>query len=86
MTDVQQARLYDSLDAVVCAGIVEVSSDGENWEKIRFTLKDKEHNPKKGVLMIETLPNAVRQELSGHIQTHSRSTGGGADAVATFRQ
>tara|TARA_Y100000401_G_scaffold116630_1_gene122893 strand:- start:1686 stop:2162 length:477 start_codon:yes stop_codon:yes gene_type:complete len=85
MTDVQQSRLYDSLDAVVCAGICEVSSDGSQWEKIRFTLKDKEHNPDKGVLLVESLPNAVRQELAGEIQAHSRAVGGGEDAVATFR-
>ena len=47
LTDVQQARLYDSLDAVVCAGVVEVSSDNDTWEKIRFTMKDREHNPEK---------------------------------------
>ena len=85
LTDVQQARLYDSLDAVVCAGVVEVSSDGEAWEKIRFTMKDREHNPDKGVLLVETLPNAVRQELAGVIQMHSREIGGGGDSLAAFR-
>lgn len=86
LTDVQQARLYDSLDAVVCAGVVEVSGDGENWEAIRFTMKDREHNPDKGVLLIETLPNETRQELAGVIQNHSRAIGGGADALAAFRE
>lgn len=86
LTDVQQARLYDSLDAVVCAGVVEVSNDGESWEKIRFTMKDREHNPDKSVLLVETLPNVVRQELAGVIQNHSRAIGGGADALAAFRE
>jgi hypothetical protein len=86
LTDVQQARLYDSLDAVVCAGVVEVSGDGENWEAIRFTMKDREHNPDKGVLLIETLPNETRQELAGIIQNHSRAIGGGAEALAAFRE
>lgn len=86
LTDVQQARLYDSLDAVVCAGVVEVSGDGEKWEAIRFTMKDREHNPDKGVLLIETLPNETRQELAGVIQNHSRAIGGGADALAAFRE
>jgi hypothetical protein len=86
LTDVQQARLYDSLDAVVCAGVVEVSGDGENWEAIRFTMKDREHNPDKGVLLIETLPNETRQELAGVIQNHSRAIGGGAEALAAFRE
>ena len=86
LTDVQQARLYDSLDAVVCAGVVEVSGDGETWEAIRFTMKDREHNPDKGVLLIETLPNETRQELAGVIQNHSRAIGGGAEALAAFRE
>ena len=86
LTDVQQAHLYDSLDAVVCAGVVEVSGDGENWEAIRFTMKDREHNPDKGVLLIETLPNETRQELAGIIQNHSRAIGGGAEALAAFRE
>ena len=85
LTDVQQARLYDSLDAVVCAGVVEVSSDNDTWEKIRFTMKDREHNPEKSILLIETLPNNVRQELAAMIQHHSRDIGGGADALASFR-
>ncbi len=86
LTDVQQARLYDSLDAVVCAGVVEVSTDGELWEAIRFTMKDREHNPDKGVLLVETLPNETRQELAGIIQSHSRAIGGGAEAIAAFRE
>lgn len=86
LTDVQQARLYDSLDAVVCAGVVEVSSDGQKWEKIRFTMKDKEHSPDKGVLLVETLPNTVRQELANAVQGHSRKDEEDADALATFRK
>ena len=87
LTDVQQARLYDSLDAVVCAGVVEVSSDeGQSWEKIRFTMKEKDHAPGKGVLLVETLPNVVRQELANAIQGHSRKDEEDADALATFRK
>ena len=78
LTDVQQARLYDSLDAVVCAGVVE--------EKIRFTMKEKDHAPGKGVLLVETLPNVVRQELANAIQGHSRKDEEDADALATFRK
>ena len=85
MTDAQQARLYESLDAVVCAGVVEASQDGQAWEPIRFTMKDKEHNPEKGVLLVESLPNQTRQELANEIQAHSRNAED-VDTVATFRE
>lgn len=85
MSDAQQARLYDSLDAVVCAGVVEASQDGQGWESIRFTMKDKEHNPDKGILLVESLPNQTRQELATAIQAHSRNAED-VDTVATFRK
>ena len=86
LSDVQQARIYDSLDAIVCCGVVEASEDGEAWEKIRITMKEKEHNPERSVVLVDSLPHAIRQELASAIQAHSREALGDADVVATFRK
>ena len=76
----------DSLDAIVCCGVVAASEDGEAWEKIRVTMKEKEHNPERSVVLVDSLPHAIRQELAAAIQTHSRDALGDADVVATFRK
>lgn len=87
MSDVQQAKMSDSLDALVCAGVVEASSDGDAWEPIRFTQNEREANPDAAILMIDSLPWPLRQELAAAVQAHSRE---GMEAevasVATFRQ
>ena len=87
MTDVQQAKLSDSLDALVCAGVVEAREDGTAWEPIRFTLQEREANPDAGVLMVDSLPWPLRQELAAAVQAHSRE---GMEAeektLATFRK
>ncbi len=87
MTEVQQAKLSDSLDALVCAGIVEASEDGEVWEQISFTIKDREVNTDASILSIDSLPWPLRQELAAAVQAHSRE-GMEAEqkAVATFRE
>jgi hypothetical protein len=86
LSDIQQARLYDSLDAIVCCGVIEVSEDGEIFEAIRITMKEKEHKPEKSVVLVDTLPHQIRQTLAAEIQTHSRESLGDAEAVATFRK
>ena len=87
MTDVQQAKLSDSLDALVCAGVTAVSSDGMSWEEIKFTLNDREVDVENSVLSIDSLPWTLRQELATEVQLHSREGMEDAQkAVATFRK
>ena len=87
MTDVQQAKMSDSLDALVCAGVIEASEDGETWEPIRFTMNEREADPEASVLMVDTLPWAVRQSLSMAVQSHSREgLEAEIESVATFRE
>ena len=87
MTDIQQAKMSDSLDALVCAGVVEASGDGETWEAIRFTMQEREANPEASVLMVDSLPWAVRQELAAAVQAHSREgMEAEIESVATFRK
>ena len=87
MSDVQQAKLSDSLDALVCAGVVEASEDGETWEPIRFTLDDRQVDADKSVLSVDSLPWPVRQELAAAVQLHSREgMEAEVQAVATFRE
>lgn len=87
MTDVQQAKLSDSLDALVCAGVVEASEDGNTWEPIRFTMQDREVNADASVLLVDSLPWPLRQELAAAVQAHSRE-GMEAEEIAlsTFRE
>ena len=87
MTDVQQAKLSDSLDALVCAGVVEASEDGNTWEPIRFTLQEREVNADASVLLVDSLPWPLRQELAAAVQAHSRE-GMEAEEIAltTFRK
>ena len=87
MSDVQAAKLSDSLDALVCAGVVAVSSDGVNWEEIRFTLNDREVSIDNAILSVDSLPWTLRQELANDVQTHSREGMEDAErAIATFRE
>jgi len=87
MTEVQQAKLSDSLDALVCAGVVGASEDGQEWEKIGFTLKDREVDVDGSILSIDSLPWALRQELAAAVQAHSREGMEAEEkAVATFRE
>ena len=87
MTDVQQAKLSDSLDALVCAGVVEASEDGNTWEPIRFTLQEREVNADASVLMVDSLPWPLRQELAAAVQAHSREGMEAEErALSTFRK
>tara|TARA_R100000234_G_scaffold56126_1_gene33814 strand:+ start:2050 stop:2553 length:504 start_codon:yes stop_codon:yes gene_type:complete len=87
MTDVQAAKLSDSLDALVCAGIVAVSQDGVDFEDIKFTLNEREVNIDKSILSVDSLPWTLRQELASDVQIHSREGMEDAEqAVATFRK
>lgn len=87
MTDVQQAKMSDSLDALVCAGVIEASEDGDTWEAIRFTMNEREADPEASVLMVDTLPWSVRQSLSMAVQSHSREgLEAEIESVATFRE
>ena len=87
MTDVQAAKLSDSLDALVCAGVIAVSSDGSDWEDIKFTLNEREVNIDKSILSVDSLPWTLRQELASEVQLHSREGMEDAEqAVATFRE
>ena len=87
MSDVQQAKLSDSLDALVCAGVVEASGDGDEWEAIRFTLDERQVNEEAAVLSVDSLPWPVRQELAAAVQLHSREGMEAEEkAVATFRK
>ncbi len=87
MTDVQAAKLSDSLDALVCAGVVAVSSDNVNWEDIRFTLNDREVDIDKAILSVDSLPWTLRQQLATEVQGHSREGMEDAErAIATFRK
>ena len=87
MTDVQAAKLSDSLDALVCAGVIAVSADGVNWEDIKFTLNERDVDINKSVLSVDSLPWTLRQELATEVQTHSREGMEDAEqAVATFRK
>jgi hypothetical protein len=87
MTDVQTAKLSDSLDALVCAGVIAVSSDGTGWEEIKFTLNEREVDVEKSVLSVDSLPWTLRQELAAEVQLHSREGMEDAKkAVATFRK
>jgi hypothetical protein len=87
MTDVQAAKLSDSLDALVCAGVVAVSQDGAEFEDIKFTLNEREVNVDKSILLVDSLPWTLRQELASDVQMHSREGMEDAEqAVATFRK
>jgi len=87
MTDVQTAKLSDSLDALVCAGVIGVSADGVEWEDIKFTLSEREVDVDRSILSVDSLPWTLRQELASEVQIHSREGMEDAEsAIATFRK
>ena len=87
MSDVQAAKLSDSLDGLVCAGVTAVSADSVNWEEIRFTLNDREVDIDKSILSVDSLPWTLRQQLATEVQSPSREGMEDAEqAIATFRK
>jgi len=78
------AKQAATVEAKVCAGVVALSNDGEEWEPVRIVPKGKS-NPAKNVLLVLALPSPARAQIAAAIDAHSGGEGAG-EAIASFRR
>ena len=81
-------KLAQGKDALCCAAVVALSTDGENWESLELVMPHAPEAPDQAVprLHCTILPYNIRQQLSRDIEQHS--TGGKATerALREFRR
>ena len=69
--------------AITCAGVIQISVDGENFEPIDLVMESKRENADEGRLCVHSLPPGCVEKLFQEIL--ELSTGGGAaDRLRSF--
>lgn len=71
-------------EALVCAGVVAVSDDGEAWDTIRLVADERRAAPAVGRMFVGTLPPGALSELASHVLNLSTDEGEASKRLAGF--
>lgn len=80
----QVGELTEMQAAICCAGVMGISTEGEDFEPLDLVMTSKAENIDEGRLCVHSLPPGIVEELFGAILELSTDRGGSAKRLATF--
>ena len=84
MTAEQIAAQHRFADGVVCAGVQQMSSDGEKWFACTVVMDRKDEGRTKGAIYVGSLPPNTVSPLASAILSLTSDGGAAAERIASF--
>lgn len=80
----QVGELTEMQAAICCAGVMAISTNGEEWTKVDLVMTSKEEDVDAGRLCVHSLPPGVVENCFSEILELSTDKGGSAARLASF--